>query len=1040
MKTLSHHLAAAFLFLHLGAASAQVPQIINYQGRVSVGGVNFSGTGQFKFALVDGGITFGTRATATAVVTGGVVTAVNVDNPGTNYASPPPITFSGPGIGATATAHLNLGIVDIITVSNGGTGYVTAPTVTIAAPSTIVIYDTLWSHDATSNGGQEPTTSVAVPVVNGLYSVALGGNGMAPFYEPIFGQQLYLRVWFNDGVHGFQQLTPDQKLAAAPYALRAKLAETVPNGSIGAVALVDGAVSSTKLAAGAVDSSKLATGTAEAIVQSGLGSGVAAVNSGVVLSADPASSALAAAGYVKIGSQSFTAESWAGQTLKGQVPQGLVNPQALWVGAEMFVFGNLGSTGPIGAFKFNPVSNVWTYFPTSGGSMQYAKMVRAGDDILFWGLDYTVPETLRFGVRDGLAFNPMQGTWRSLSQTNQPSQRFGFSAVWTGSRMIVWGGVSRVIELNQYGGYTFTGQDQIEPNGGLYDPVTNIWTTFTGGPTGRVIPSATWTGTEMVVWGGADWLPASSTFVVRNTGAAYNPDAGTWRDLNTSGAPPARYGHSAVLAGSLLHIFGGSAEAGGATYDLAQNTWASITSAGAPDGRYLPAAAWTGNEVAVWGGGMSASPPSPNSPTGGFSNPVNTGARYNRTTNSWTPIAAADAPVARVAAASAWSGSKLIVFGGGSATGAWLGTGATWEAASNTWSAITDGAVHPGKLFASVWTGTELILTGGMNAAGQMGLGARFLASTSAYSELPTLNAPSIRTGHSAVWTGTEMIVWGGINQTNGTYPAAGARFNPNTNEWIPMSTLNSPALRQGHTAVWTGTEMIVWGGTNGAGGATLLDTGARYNPASDTWQPLSTAGTPPTARYDHTAVWTGSEMVVWGGVDGGGVVGNGARFNLGTGQWTALSFANAPSARSRHTATWTGTEMIVCGGLNLFNAGSRYSPSTDSWTLLPEAGAPSQRIWHSAVWSGSDLLVWGGRDGAAGTVRGDGARFSVQQNAWLPITSTGAAPARHGHTAVWAGSGMIVLFGQKTDDSYPADAFRYSPPATVHYYLKLNP
>src|SRR6185295_3894818 len=32
---------------------AQVPQLINYQGRVAVGGVNFDGSGAFKFALVN---------------------------------------------------------------------------------------------------------------------------------------------------------------------------------------------------------------------------------------------------------------------------------------------------------------------------------------------------------------------------------------------------------------------------------------------------------------------------------------------------------------------------------------------------------------------------------------------------------------------------------------------------------------------------------------------------------------------------------------------------------------------------------------------------------------------------------------------------------------------------------------------------------------------------------------------------------------------------------------------------------------------------
>jgi len=46
--------ASATLFLLVATGLAQVPQLINYQGRVAVGGTNFTGTGQFKFTLVNG--------------------------------------------------------------------------------------------------------------------------------------------------------------------------------------------------------------------------------------------------------------------------------------------------------------------------------------------------------------------------------------------------------------------------------------------------------------------------------------------------------------------------------------------------------------------------------------------------------------------------------------------------------------------------------------------------------------------------------------------------------------------------------------------------------------------------------------------------------------------------------------------------------------------------------------------------------------------------------------------------------------------------
>ena len=79
---------------------------------------------------------------------------------------------------------------------------------------------------------------------------------------------------------------------------------------------------------------------------------------------------------------------------------------------------------------------------------------------------------------------------------------------------------------------------------------------------------------------------------------------------------------------------------------------------------------------------------------------------------------------------------------------------------------------------------------------------------------------------------------------------------------WAATSLANAPTARQWHTAVWTGSEMLVWGGWDGA---SHYNTGGLYNPATDIWAATSTTGAP-AARYNHTAVWTGREMVVWGG------------------------------------------------------------------------------------------------------------------------------------------------------------------------------
>jgi galactose oxidase-like protein len=93
----------------------------------------------------------------------------------------------------------------------------------------------------------------------------------------------------------------------------------------------------------------------------------------------------------------------------------------------------------------------------------------------------------------------------------------------------------------------------------------------------------------------------------------------------------------------------------------------------------------------------------------------------------------------------------------------------------------------------------------------------------------------------------------------------------------------------------------------------------------ADTWASTSTINAP-TARF-APAVWTGSEMIVWGGFDGNSFLNTGGRYDPSTDSWTATSTTNAPSARGGHTAVWTGSEMIVWGGegTSLFNTGSRY-------------------------------------------------------------------------------------------------------------------
>ena len=128
---------------------------------------------------------------------------------------------------------------------------------------------------------------------------------------------------------------------------------------------------------------------------------------------------------------------------------------------------------------------------------------------------------------------------------------------------------------------------------------------------------------------------------------------------------------------------------------------------------------------------------------------------------------------------------------------------------------------------------------------------------------------PDGRVGHTAVWTGSEMIVWGGFEP--GFFLVTpfntGGRYNPSTNAWIATSTTNAPDGRSSHTAVWNGSEMIVWGGHGDFDSlGYYFNTGGRYDPGTDSWTATSTVNAP-EGRYSHTAVWTGNEIIVWGGI-----------------------------------------------------------------------------------------------------------------------------------------------------------------------------
>jgi N-acetylneuraminic acid mutarotase len=611
--------------------------------------------------------------------------------------------------------------------------------------------------------------------------------------------------------------------------------------------------------------------------------------------------------------------------------------------------------------------------------------------------NYTLPTISGGGCVDN--------TWTATAAP--PQGRDLQTAVWTGSEMIIWGGQDSSSLLG---------------TGGKYDPATDTWT-FTnnsGAPTARVGHTAIWSGSEMVVWGGQD-----TTFSRVNTGGKYNPESDSWTSTSTTNAPSARYFHTAIWNGDQMIVWGGIDNSSqdlntGGRYNPTTNSWTATTTSNAPSARRSHTAISTGSEMIVWGGFDDFN----------FVD-LNTGGRYDPNTNTWTATSLSNAPDPRYNHTAVWTATEMIIWGGfNNESFQDLNTGGRYDPDTDSWTATSTFAPDPRENHTAVWTGTQMIIWGGSTFFSEdFNTGGRYDPGVDSWVATSPANAPDARTFHAAVWTGSEMIVWGGT----GGFPFSldlntGGRYDPSTNSWTATNTYNVPDPRSSHTAVWTGTEMVVWGGATQNFPFGMLDTGARYDLATDSWSPTSITDAP-SARKGHTAVWSGTQMIVWGGQDdSSNFLNTGGRYDPGADSWVGMTGV-APLPRDLHTAVWTGRQMIIWGGesdFGLLNTGGKYNPVTDIWTETSIVNAPEARDFHTAIWTGSEMIIWGGDNNFSKI--NTGGRYNPSTNSWV-FTNTSTAPSpRDSHTAVWTASEMIIWGGADNNFSFPRAGGRYNP------------
>ncbi len=209
--------------------------------------------------------------------------------------------------------------------------------------------------------------------------------------------------------------------------------------------------------------------------------------------------------------------------------------------------------------------------------------------------------------------------------------------------------------------------------------------------------------------------------------------------------------------------------------------------------------------------------------------------------------------------------------------------------------------------------------------------------------------------------------------------------------------------------------SLVTYGLSNGS--PTVADAVAQPDASRETvtatgpWRSEPVPVGPLTPRGGHSVVWTGSEMLVWGGsADDSGqeLLNDGAGFDPANGAWRRIA-ATDLAPRERHVAVWTGTEMMVVGGVGRQD-GAAYDPAADSWRDIPampfalDVGSPA------AVLVDDGLMIWSPVEDLV-------AIYDLDNNSWRTLPGTGLRGLGSGALRS-DGRGKLVAVGATTPSS----------------------
>ncbi len=295
-----------------------------------------------------------------------------------------------------------------------------------------------------------------------------------------------------------------------------------------------------------------------------------------------------------------------------------------------------------------------------------------------------------------------------------------------------------------------------------------------------------------------------------------------------------------------------------------------------------------------------------------------------------------------------WTGTEAIAVGGALSDGGAAGVDA-YDPTSQSWRVVSLGV--PLMWSIATWTGDEVLIIGWDDRVHNTAAAVLdpVTGEWTVGPQLPVGFKTIPETPHA--WTGSEMLVLVGsatfsYDATQGTWRSLAA--------WPLAQRLDS-------ASVWTGSEWIVWGGeANDPAVSGALGDGAAYDPATDTWRTLSES---PLSPRLVGGVWTGSELLVTAGrssnSDGMMAYADGAAYDPATDTWRPLT--DGP-AHPGFQMAWDGASLYLFakGGV------TRYEPASDTW-VESFAGVSFCHDPISPVWTGDSLILLGCYDGSTG-------------------------------------------------------------------------